>query len=151
MLNRIKTIAARAIMYILPIGGLLSLVSTLVWYGWNHVLHPNSSFAEITFLESFGIVAIGYVGYSAVAFAWDESEEQQENWLFSQKNDTKHSSSLPTEPEDTHCKIPRHAEQLSLEEKIILREKIARCCGDVCKAEENAQPQTQEKEFMLTP
>ncbi|MBI3260069.1 MAG: hypothetical protein HYZ54_11420 [Ignavibacteriae bacterium] len=149
MLNRIQTIAARAIMYLLPIGGLLFLISALVWYGWNHLLHPNSSFPEITFLESFGIVAIGYVGYSAVAFAWDETAIQ-ENWLFPQKNESPLSPPSQTSKEDSFCKVPRHAEQLSPEEKIILREKIARCCGDVCKAEESEHTSKQEKDFVLT-
>ncbi len=149
MLNRIQTIAARAIMYLLPIGGLLILISAIVWYGWNHLLHPNSSFSEITFLESFGIVAIGYVAYSAVAFAWDETEIQ-ENWLFPQKNENHFTPPSEVPLEDTFCKVPRHAEQLSPEEKIILREKIARCCGDVCKAEETEHTPKQEKDFVLT-
>jgi hypothetical protein len=150
MPNRIQTITARAIMYVLPIGGLLSLISAIVWFGWNHLLQQHLSLSDITFLESFGIVAIGYVGYSAIAFALDESVEQ-ENWVFPLKNDNQALQKTNTATEETHCKIPRHAEQLSLEEKIILREKIARCCGDVCKGDEKTPTPLQEKEFILTP
>ena len=135
-------------MYLLPIGGLLFLLSAIVWYSWNHFLHPNSSFNEITFLEAFGIVAIGYVGYSAVAFACDESPDY-ENEIIPRKKQTL-TNTKTQQIEKTDCKIPKHFEQLSPEEKIILREKIARCCGDVCKAESNEQPPHSEKELILT-
>jgi len=148
MLYRIQNISARAIMYLLPIGGLLFLLSGLVWYSWNHFLYPNSSFNEISFLEAFGIVAIGYVGYSAIAFACDESPEQ-ENELIPRKQVT-FKSAIANNSEFSECKIPKHVEQLSPEEKIILREKIARCCGDVCKIESNEKPIHKEKELITS-
>ncbi|MBS1536499.1 MAG: hypothetical protein JST20_01970 [Bacteroidetes bacterium] len=148
MLYRIQNISARAIMYLIPIGGLLFLLSAVVWYSWNHFLHPNSSFNEITFLEAFGIVAIGYVGYSAVAFACDESSDCENEIIPRNKQALNTKTDQQTEIID--CKIPKHVEQLSPEEKLILREKIARCCGDVCKADSIDKPSHSEKELILT-
>ena len=131
MSKQLATIAVRTILYIFSIGGLLSFISLLVWYGWNY-FHNHYNLTELSYLESIGVVAIGYVGYSAINFACEIPSTSSNSWhsAFPKKEQPQ----TITTPEVT-CKMHRHAEQLSAAEKEILREKIARCCGDTCQNE----------------
>lgn len=144
MSKQLATIAVRSILYVFSIGGLLSFISLLVWYGWNY-FHNHYNLTEISYLEAIGVVAIGYVGYSAINFACEIPSTSSNSWhsAFTQKEHSPKVNSAPTTPTETTCKVPRHVEQLSAAEKEILREKIARCCGDTCQNES----ETANKEF----
>ncbi|MBK9249928.1 MAG: hypothetical protein IPM69_17935 [Ignavibacteria bacterium] len=134
MSKQLATIAVRSILYIFSIGGLLSFISILVWYCWNY-FHNHYNLTEISYLEAIGVVAIGYVGYSAINFACEIPSTSSNAWhsAFTQKEPPQKVTQTSADPT---CKVPRHAEQLSAAEKEILREKIARCCGgDTCQNE----------------
>jgi type VI protein secretion system component VasK len=117
--NIIKGKAARSLIFMTIIGGLLFLSSVAMWMMWGFVCDKHEMLPQISLLEAIGLVSIVYVLYfahqiSQQAFA-DKKTETSANH---QEEEPKCS------PEVSNC-----LKKMSTEEKEILKKEIATCCG----------------------
>jgi hypothetical protein len=114
--NIVKGKAARSIIYMTIIGGLLFLSSFSVWIIWRVACDKYSTLPQLTLLEAIGAVSVIYVLYFA-------------NQIAKQPATDKMSGTAANTKSECSQEVKSCLEKMSTREKEILKQEIANCCG----------------------
>jgi hypothetical protein len=116
---------ARAVLYIVSIGGLLFCSAGLIWGMWNVFLSKHETVPDLSFLEAMGLIAVAYVITSGVQFANEDADKPSRlKQTILQKRDE---MAVKLKPErhfvEDACK------NMTPEQRKQLIEELGKCCG----------------------
>jgi hypothetical protein len=115
-ISLINSKAARTIIYIFFVGGLLNLSAGALWFLWNYGLTGLIEIGEVSFLESVGLISFIYVFYFG--------------YKFGEKKDAEAAAAKCNLAEQMNNSHSIHVvRQMSQQDKNELKNAIARCCG----------------------
>lgn len=121
---------ARAIIYILCIGGLLVLNALIVMVLWNQVLGSVIiAERELTFLEGAGITAFAYVGVFGMRHALQAARAERRNARTVPIHVASSAEDVPVSSHREANTVQARCSQMSAEEKARLRETLVQQCG----------------------
>lgn len=123
-MNLQKNNALRAIIYIFLFAGTLKLIALAFQWGWNNLLRERYGLEYLTFLESVGILAFIYLIYAGIKFGFENIGINDNN----KPGLMKECLSCQLKPEGTPSNQSAK-NKLSAEEKELLSQYIAKCCG----------------------
>lgn len=130
---------ARAIIYILCIGGLLVLNALVVMVLWNQVFGSVIiAERELTFLEGAGITAFAYVCVFGMRHAMQAARAGRRTARTIPIHDAASAEDLPLSSQRTADTVQSRCSQLSSEDKARLRETLVQQCG--CTDSRQQQP-----------
>ena len=118
---------ARAILYILSIGGLLFCSAGLIWAMWNVFLAKYQTVPELSILEAMGLIAVAYVITSGIQFAEEDADKPSHfKTTILQKRDE---MAVKLKPEkqtvEESCKNMTSAQRKEFVEE------LGKCCGKI--------------------
>lgn len=125
-MNLFKNSAVKAIIHMLFFAVLLKLSGMFVTWLWNKYLVKYTDVEPISFLESVGIVAFGYLVFAGIRFGFNQYELAQRH------NENLHPGNMPQCREcakDTDSSTLSKIKNFDRDDKEKLKEAIAKCCG----------------------
>jgi predicted ferric reductase len=115
---QINNRAVRSGIYLIIVGGLLFIFSSLLAFLWNSIISQQLNLNEISRLESLGLISLSLIFYLAIRFGYKDS-------LTNSSNSTKKNCNFA----NLSVTNDKFFKNLTDEDKEKLKESIIQCCS----------------------